>query len=462
MPPEAASVETGFSPFSLLASRRLLLMLGVAVYVEFFVVAYRVWLSPAWGYLGFLYKPIPPGYDMAAWILCLLPCLWISIDLKRPTMLIYWVLYLTVYVPTMFVPFFIGARPPEDVLAMILTMLGGMVILELGYRMPLLKLQSRPIPPRLFWLLITLFTMLLVAGVVVVFRGKMKLVSMEDIYGQRAEAKAVLSGSILIGYCVTLLQGMVAPLLMTFALVRRKYWLFGVGFAIQVLIYACTASKGALASTVFSVAFYVLLRRSTRNFGLTLTWWLAIFTAAVAVAAAVQPVSANSFLAKVASILILRTIGAPGLLAGEYQGFFAHHPLTYLSHVSGISQFVHYPYPQSIGIMVGYYYTGNADYNANANMWLTDGIAAFGLPGIIFISLLAVLLFWLVDSAAQRHSTLFGAVVLAYAALNLSNVSLFTTLISGGLLPLMVLLNFMPAMGGEEGPARRGLLRFLF
>ncbi|HJU84397.1 MAG TPA: hypothetical protein VJ600_09305 [Holophagaceae bacterium] len=445
---------------ALLRSRRILLMLGVALYAGLFLFTYQQWLSPVFGYLGFTYSEPQAIYLALAWVLCLAPCLWMPIDITRPSMLVYWILYLVVYVPTMFVPFLVRLRPPEEVSALVATLALGNYILGLSYRLPLLRLSNRQIPPRLFWILLAISTSLMIFAVVLVFRGKMHLVSMEDIYGQRAEAKAIAKGGF-IGYPMSLLQGMIAPFFMTFGLVKRKYWLYGVGVAIQVLIYACLASKSALASVIFSVAFYLLLRLSQRGFGLTLSWSLAGLMGGLAIATSGKASTIAGLVSKLASVVLLRTIGIPGLLAAQYQSFFTNHPLTYLSHVNVVNWFITYPYDQSLGVTVGYYFSGDVDLNANANMWMTDGVAAFGLPGILFVSVLCALIFWMVDSASQRHSVLFGASTLTFAALSLANVSLFTALISGGLFPLMVMLMVMPSVTLPEGPSWVGA-RFPF
>ena len=62
------------------------------------------------------------------------------------------------------------------------------------------------------------------------------------------------------------------------------------------------------------------------------------------------------------------------------------------------------------------------------HFWAYDGIAAWGLPGILVISVVCALVFWLLDSAAQRHDPRFAGLVTCYAAYNLANISLFTSL----------------------------------
>jgi len=53
--------------------------------------------------------------------------------------------------------------------------------------------------------------------------------------------------------------------------------------------------------------------------------------------------------------------------------------------------------------------------------------------------------FWMLDSCSQRHDIRLVVLVTCYTAFNLSNISIFTTLLSGGLLLLMMLLYLLPA-----------------
>ena len=58
-------------------------------------------------------------------------------------------------------------------------------------------------------------------------------------------------------------------------------------------------------------------------------------------------------------------------------------------------------------------------------------------------------LFWVLDSAAQKHDPRLAALVICYAAYNLASLSMFTTLLSRGLGLLMVILYLMPREQSE-------------
>jgi hypothetical protein len=144
-------------------------------------------------------------------------------------------------------------------------------------------------------------------------------------------------------------------------------------------------------------------------------------------------------------VILLRTFSGNGLVTAWYYDFFQRNPLTYYSHIMGVRWFVHYPYANLIGYEVGSHYMGtNANLDATAHFWATDGLEALGLPGVLLISVFCALVFWVLDSAARRHDPEFGALVTAFAAYNLANLSLFTTLFSGGLGLLILFLYLKP------------------
>jgi len=143
-------------------------------------------------------------------------------------------------------------------------------------------------------------------------------------------------------------------------------------------------------------------------------------------------------------LILMRTLSTGGLVTAQYYNFFQHNPLTHLSHVKGVNWFIAYPYRYPIGQEIGVAYAGTTGLDATAHFWAFDGIAGFGLPGVILISLLAALVFWMLDSAAQRQNPRLAAVLICYAAFNLANISIFTSLLSGGLALLILFIYLMP------------------
>ncbi len=132
------------------------------------------------------------------------------------------------------------------------------------------------------------------------------------------------------------------------------------------------------------------------------------------------------------SIFHMRTLAVPALLESQYLAFFADNPLTLGSHVSGLKAIIPYVYDYDIPRTVGYYYYGDL-VTSNVNFWAQDGIAGFGLPGLVGMSLLAAAVFWVLDSVAYRLPPPLVLTALSCVLLSFANTSLFTTLLTGGL-----------------------------
>jgi hypothetical protein len=159
--------------------------------------------------------------------------------------------------------------------------------------------------------------------------------------------------------------------------------------------------------------------------------------------------------------VFVRIFSVQGLLSAQYYDFFQHNPLTHYSSVNVVGWLFHYPYAHPVGLEVGYSVSGDPLYDAVAHFWAYDGIAAWGLPGILVISCACALVFWMLDSAAQRHDPRFAALVTCYAAYNLANISLFTSLLSGGLWAIALALYLMPPQATAPSPRRAGLSSLL-
>src|SRR5260370_19953802 len=114
--------------------QRALLVSAISAYVALFQWMYENYLYPSWGYFGFHFEPPPWPYLALAWVLSVTPSLWMPMRLTRPSQLAYWVLYITVFIPSMFVPLYAGLDAPAEVSLLILTLDSGFAIMVGCYR----------------------------------------------------------------------------------------------------------------------------------------------------------------------------------------------------------------------------------------------------------------------------------------------------------------------------------------
>jgi hypothetical protein len=354
----------------------------------------------------------------------------------------------------MFIPLFARFDEPSKVVLLLLALFVGFAICGMSYFFQLRKFKTPTLKRAMLWRIFWVLTISCTVVVIAAYHSTMRIVSFEDIYDLRNES---IDKGQLVNYSTMWLYGAFYPLLIGWGLYYRRVWLFLLGAAGQVLIYASFGTKASLMSILFASAFYFLLRPGRLPFGSKLTWGVAVLFLAVSVSLMLVD-EPNPLHFVVVSLVSMRTFGIGGLTTAQYYYFFQSHPLTYYAHVRGINLILHNPYQELLGTVVGaYFYSPPAD--ATAHLWATDGLAAMGLPGILLISMFCACVFWLLDSATHRHDPRLVALVITYGAINICGIGFFTTLLSGGLGVLTLLLYIMPPVQDSKLkiPGRIGL-----
>lgn len=428
---------------------RLLLVLGLSAYIASFQWMYINYLYPVFGYYGFDYNAPASKYVALAWVLSLLPSLWMPMALTRASQLAYWILYITVLIPCMFVPIYAEVGTPAETTLLMVTLFAGFAITGMGYLVPLMLLRPPNISSSIFWKVFASIAIALTLWVVLVFRGSLNIVSFGDVYDVRFAADDLIEGT-KINYALMWLSGAINPALMAWGLFYKRPWFVVGGVLGQLLIYSSLGTKGSISSVLFISIFYFLLKPGRIPFALKLTGGAALLLGGLCLSYVWAGNTPGPVQSVLLFLILMRTFGTPGLTVAQYYDFFQRNPLTHFSHVSGVNWFVPYPYSNFLGLEIGYAYSGDPTYDATANFWAFDGLASFGLPGVLLISVFCALVFWMLDSAANKHAPRFAALVICYAAYNLANISIFTSLFSGGLFLLMVFLYLAPVRGGRN------------
>jgi hypothetical protein len=436
--------------------QRMLLVAGISVYVALFQWMYEYYLYPTWDYFGFHYNPLPTIYLALAWILSVTPSLWMPMRLTRPSQLAYWVMYITVLIPSMLVPLYAGLDAPSEISLLMVTLYAGFAIVGGCYRVPLLPLGPSGISRRTFWKGFGLIAAALAIWMIVVFRGHMQFLSFNNIYDLRDIQNDVSEGT-LVNYAFMLLTGAFNPFLMGYGLMYQRKWVFFAGVLGQLLVYSVGGTKGSILSIAFISGFYALFRVGRHPFALKLVFGALALVGGLCASYVLagydpEPLQLHSV---VLFVVLMRTLSSNGLLTAWYYNFFQSNPHTFYSHVRGVNWFVHFPYERTAALEIGSVYMGGNDADPTAHFWAIDGIGALGLPGVLLISVFCALVFWALDSAAQKHDPRLAALVTSYAAYNIANISIFTSLYSGGLAILILSLYLMPpkAIARRKEPA---------
>ncbi|HEX9456904.1 MAG TPA: hypothetical protein VF935_04670, partial [Candidatus Acidoferrum sp.] len=353
--------------------QRMLLVFGVIGYVALFQWMYENYLYPNWDYAGFHYYPPPAIYLALGWLLSATPSLWMPMRLTRPSQLAYWVLYLTVFIPSMFVPFYVGLDAPDEISRLVLVLLAGFAITGASYLLPLACLRPIRIPPRIFWKLLGCIAGGLAMWMLVVFRHHLQVVSFLDVYDLRDAANDVAEGS-QVNYAFMLLTGAINPLLMGYGLWQRRWWMLACGVGGQLLVYSIGGTKGSILSIPFILGFYLLFRVRFFLFAHKLTFGILTLVGGLCLSWRIVDGDPGPIHVLVLFVVLMRTLSMEGLLTAQYHYFFQRNPFTYYSHIKGVNLLVHYPYQFSLGQEIGVAFAGTTDMDANAHFWATDGI----------------------------------------------------------------------------------------
>jgi len=424
---------------------RFTMLAVIPIYCASFQWSYVKWIAPVWGYLGPRHRSPNPFLLLLAYVLAVLLCLLSPLKLRRPSQVIYWILYFTVYIPGLLIPLFMQLDNEFTLLLLELSLTGGMLLIALSYRIRPANIRCYPVNKKMFWTIFYICFVLMNVALLVVFKGSLHFASLEEVYDVRAKASAVTQQNAGIGYISTLLGNVMNPFLIAYGLSIHRRKLVALGTLGQVLVYSTAAMRIILLSPPLIFLIYYSVKKDRGGWVPKLgLLGSAVFLILTALAAGHD----GGIFFTLASIIILRTFALPGTFIAHYQYFFENFPHTYLSHIHGVNLFVSDPYSMSLGLEIGVFYQGVGSLgrigNANANFFAMDGIAGFGLPGILLMGVICAAMFWVLDGCARKYTVAFSACALTCCAMSLANSSLFTSFLGGGIMLFMLLFLLMP------------------
>lgn len=392
--------------------------------------SYKSQVFPTYAYEGYRFRAPDPAWLFAGLVLSLLPLLWLPTQPRRPSAVTLWIIYLFVVVPICCLTPALPMRSERWMFG-----LSAWSVVFLGIASLSQVPSVRPLPrPRLAgrrarWVvfLATVGTFLIL---IVTFGFAIGTPDFGAVYTQRLSFRAVLGETNpLLGYLVSWIQIVLAPVAIATALVRRSPLWAALGASILVWAYFVTATRQSLVAIPFGVVLFWAGNRRTNGTGYAVGGALLITTSAAGYA-----VTGNLYaLASISE----RLFAVPGVLGGYYFDYFADRPPVLLR--DGIGRLLSAsPYPRATTYQIGLEYLGRADANANVNV-IADAFANFWFAGLIVALALAVLL-WVLDAATIRLPLGATMASLVLVLLALLNVGLTVALLTSGFGLVIVLL----------------------
>lgn len=254
-----------------------------------------------------------------------------------------------------------------------------------------------------------------------------------DVYGIRAEAAGYDMPGV---FAYTLsMMGIVLAILLLYWLTRRKYLVVGALVVVYLFLFSIAAHKTLFFFLFLLLAGYFLYRPWMMR------WLGGLFTLLAGVTVLEEKLVGSVYLL---SLFFNRSIFLVVFLGQQYMEFFSENPLSLfrdsiLGKLPGITPIYTTAIPKIMGEFRGYI-------GQNANNGLLGDMFS-NLPtvlGVVLIPLVLVVCFRLLDSTSHKLPEKLTAVTCAYFAVEFSNGSWSTVLLSGGFLIACLLLYFFP------------------
>lgn len=286
------------------------------------------------------------------------------------------------------------------------------------------------------------------AYVILMNLGSFRFVNFLAVDNNLYELRANNNLDTLSVYLSSWLKHVLVPLLMVSYLVERKYIKYAVTFFAFLLLFMLDKQKITFFVPFAITLMYFAYAKFTDLF--MKYFHILIIGALVLIPWLLYSHLDNPAIFSIAAIFIMRTQCIEGLLINFYLNFFevGNHPYTYYTHINIINKLTGlYPYNDSIGYVVMY-----GDSNANGNFWLMDGIAAGGFVGCIIASIVFCIVKNMLNTASRGLNIYLCVVVLLFELSALTNTSIFTALLTGGVLIILLVFKYVefPALKEKD------------
>lgn len=418
---------------------------AVAVLFLIFMYSYKTSIATIYEYYGMGWRN-PPEYMLISSFIMNVTLAYIASPVyRRPSQLFLVIQFLVVFLPASIVCLNV-TRPEisEDrafgmIILMYLGILFQSVFSERRSKQQSTIRRGWIIPANLIKFFLY-YACLILLGTLYTLGDLFSISDLQSMYEQR-ELLDDKSASPILRYSISWLGFLVLPTLLIAALNLKHYHRIGLMvfcFIGYFILFGITATKTTLFAPLIIVLIYFALSRSRtsyiKKFSIGFSTLL-IFPSLLNLFDYFETFSLIYL-----SLVNFRIFAVPQALYVQYLDFFSAHPHTFGSHVSVVSWLVSYPFNAPVYLLVGEYFYPGSNMTANAGTWAQDGIASFGLAGIIIMSAMFTAIMRILDSAAEGHDSRKVGAALSMLPLFVSNASLFTTLVSGGLAIAIVLL----------------------
>jgi hypothetical protein len=420
---------------------RVVAVAGMGYFLALLVGTYVFLITPTYFYSGLVNLAPADGSLIVAIALAWLPSLVMPLTVERPYHAGLWLLYVLTYAPAQIVPHFVLGTG-WSLLPLNLTLAAGMLLLLAGQSIPALRVPRPHLSPVAFRVLATAGSILLLAIILAYFGLTPNLPSLTDVAATRDEYREEIEGAPrIVSYAVSWAGRIVLPVVIAAGIWWRRWWLVALGGIGEIYIYSISGFRSLLLAVGIVIGMLVLARYIGRRWGPLLP-----SLAATGIVLAAIPTVVGVWLP--ISLFVRRLVDVPGQLIGYYYDFFSKNDPYLLSH-SILGWLFQPPSEADPPSVIGVVYFHDPRIHANGNFW-ADGMANFGLAGIIVMSLLAVALLVVMDSAARGRTLALVVAIFGAAMVTLTNSGLLTSIGTHGIGLAVLLVALLPLADARQ------------
>jgi hypothetical protein len=438
------TVEAALAPLAeqrgALAVRRILILLGCMVYALGLREAYVDHVAPILHYQGEVDLFPPLSTSIFATLAAVLPAAFLPQSSRYPGLMIGWLAYLLIFVPSCIIPFHaVDYESNGYVVFAAFLGLNAIGLAWLSARRINLEAGRLRFRTETAYLAVIGVLALVVQVYVWSVLGIQTSIgdSIEEIYDFREAIfdRIWIERLIFTGYLLQFQSNAILPVLTAVALVRRRWLLLGATFVGQYLLYLIMAQKSPVAVFALQVVLFAIIGRG-ENAALRI-----IMTLAGAVWFVLWLDDTYDLPGLVFST-VRRAATTNGLLTGYYYDYFVEGNYAYFSQtiLAGFSGATDTTSSYKITIGSTYAWPGAS---ANANFW-ADGFANLGWAGVVIMTVVLGFVLILLNSIVSEGQTRLVIVAMGGVIQVLANTGLQTTLVSGGMLLALFLIYLMP------------------
>lgn len=260
----------------------------------------------------------------------------------------------------------------------------------------------------------------------------------ELIGNQRQLYKSVAAPAGITGYLIANLYNIIIPVLFAVSIIFKKRILMMMSIFMCLVVFSTTSAR-SLPFTLI-LLFGIIIIDQFKNFPRQYHYLLGYFSILFLGGIVFYMIPSGSPFVIIPALLFNRIIFSPQLVSISYFNFFQVNNHTYFLDTT-IGSLVGKYYYTDLPLEIGRIFFNNA--NANTGI-ISDGYAKMGIFGVFITALILLIILKIINIMSKQKNLLLIKVIVTKPIFVLINGSIFTSILTNGLLVSLLLITLIP------------------